>query len=92
MAATSVEFAELATAGLKRLSLRRGLEFPENQITSRLRYILSRDPTALPFEPCKAWPGRSFFVAKLYAGTEVRVLVEQTGGGYIVWRLDSPRR
>jgi hypothetical protein len=91
MAADSVEFAELATAGLKRLSQSRGLEFPENQVTNMLRYVLLRDPTALPFERCDAWPGRSFFVAKLYAGVEIRVLVERTGDGYIVWSLDAPK-
>jgi hypothetical protein len=90
MAGNSVEFSELATAGLKRLSLRRGLEFPENQVTNTLRYVLLRDPTALPFEPCDAWPERSFFVTKLYAGTDIRVLVERTDDRYIVWSLDSP--
>ena len=87
MANYRVEFSEIAMAGLNRLSIRLGLEFPENQLTSMLRYMLTRDPTTLGLERCHAWPDRKFFIAKVYAKINVRVLIEITDDVSIIWNL-----
>ena len=90
--AIRVVFAEFGEAGLKSISRRIGLEFPENQIRMRLRYSLARDASDLGLEPIDVWPDREFYVGRIYAGLHVRILVELSEDRATVWSISETAR